>query len=398
METEKLSDIDLFSNGEQDINPSDDSLIGKRIDGQWLYTVASRDGLSIALKRRVKYSEVFAFADKYANEILGRDSLLFNPDESRSARYYRDKANLLTENLQRQTSSSEARIRPIEVLDKEIKELDDLLKSSSAPHRTQREKLQELYETRREFEREEIARRRESEVLLHEWKRGLDLPTFFSHREDTYHDFALPGERVMRIRFTHETKAEDIAGVDLIYECHRPKEKKARLVAVQYKLPKGESPNIVITNDIQKQLDRMCTVFCKNELCVEPSFDGEPMNNRPYTLPHCCAFFRPTDRLQQFNSRLATTGYHIRRCDIDRVCEFAKDGKGNKVITPEISMGHGISYKIFEELFNTERLGSRWLTYEQLQRFHQTYEVIKPFEQAGIYIQEAPEPELATLF
>jgi hypothetical protein len=61
-------------------------------------------------------------------------------------------------------------------------------------------------------------------------------------------------------------------------------------------------------------------------------------------------------------------------------------------------MRHGISYKIFEELFNTERLGSRWLTYEQLQKFHKSYEVIKPFEQAGIYIQEEPEPELATLF
>lgn len=175
-----MGDIDLFSNHGQDINPSDDSLIGKRIDGQWLYTVASRDGLSIALRRRVKYSEVFAFADKYANEILGRDSLLFNHDESRSARYYRDKANLLTENLQRQTGSSDARVRPIEVLDKEIKELGDLLRSSSAPHRTQREKLQELYETRIEFEREEIVRRRESEVLLHEcpshprWFRELE--------------------------------------------------------------------------------------------------------------------------------------------------------------------------------------------------------------------------------
>ena len=180
----KLSGIDLFSSGGQDINPSSDSLISRRMDGQWLYTVASRDGLSIALKRRVKYLEVFAFADKYAHAILGRDALLFNPDESRSARYYRDKANLLTENLQRRTGSSEERIQPIEVLDQEIKELEDLLKSSSAPHRTQREKLQELYETHREFEQEEVARRRESEVLIHEWKRGLDLPTFFSQKED----------------------------------------------------------------------------------------------------------------------------------------------------------------------------------------------------------------------
>jgi len=258
--------------------------------------------------------------------------------------------------------------------------------------------LNELYNTRIEFEREETARRRESEVLLYEWNRGLDLPTFFSQKDDTYHDFALPDQRVMRIRFTHETKAEDIAGVDLIYEYHRPKEKIARLAAVQFKLPKGDSPNIVITNDIQKQLDRMRTVFCRNKLCIEPSFDDKPTDNRPYQLPHCCAFFRPTDRLQQFNSRLATTGYHIRRCDIDHIGTLTKDDEGNKVLTPEISRKHGISYTIFEEMFNTERLGSRWLTYKQLQEFHQAYEVMKPFEQAGIYIQEAPEPELATLF
>lgn len=156
----KLNDLNLFRNSEQDINPNDYALMDRRMEGQWLYTVASRDALSIALRRRVKYSEVFAFADKYAKGILGRDSLLFNLHESRSARYYRERANLLTENLRRQTGSSEARVRPIEVLDKEISELEGLLKSSSALHRTQREKLNELYNTRIEFEREETARRR----------------------------------------------------------------------------------------------------------------------------------------------------------------------------------------------------------------------------------------------
>lgn len=391
-----MSDFKLFDNETHGSNPNDVSLIERRFEGQWIYTVAFREALSIAFRRPVTYPEVFAATDKYAHEILGRQDLLFRPGESKSARYYRERAALLTARLQRETGSTEKNIRPIEALDREIRELEDLLKSDSGKNRTQRDKLEELRNIRREFEEQEGARRDESEVLLHDWNRGLDLPTFFPQKPHNYHDFALPGERVMRIWLTHATKAENITGVDFIYEYHRPKDNVARLAVVQYKLPQGDSKNIIINHDLQGQLDRMCAVFCGNELCVGPSYDDKPVDNRPCKLPHCCAFFRPTDRLQQFNSRLATTGYHIRRCDIDRVCEYTPGG--NKVITPEISMKHGISYTIFEELFNTERLGSRWLNYEQLQKFHQRHEVIKPFEQAGIYIQEAPVPEPETLF
>lgn len=391
-----MSDFKLFDNDTYGTTQNEASLIERRFEGQWIYTVALREALSIAIKRTVTYQEVFNFADKYAHEILGRQDLLFRPDESKAARYYRERAALLTAKQQREIGSIEHRIRPIDVLDQEIRELDDLLKSDSGQNRTQRDKLEELRNIHKEFEEQEVVRRDESEVLLHDWNRGIDLPTFFPQNPHNYHDFALPGERVMRVRLTHETKAENIAGVDFIYEYHRPTDKSARLAAIQYKLPQGDSKNIIINDKLQGQLDRMCAVFCDNELCVGPSYDDLPVDNRPFQLPHCCAFFRPTDRLQQFNSRLATTGYHIRRCDIDQICEYTSGRK--KVITPEISMKHGISYTIFEELFTTEKLGSRWLTYEQLQKFHQKYEVIKPFEQAGIYIQEAPAPALETLF
>ena len=392
-----MSDLGLFDKNNLDTNADDASLIERRADNQWLYAVAWREALSIAYRRSVTYQEAFVAADKYAPAILGRQELLFQPSESKSSRYYRERAALLTARLHRETGSQERRILPIEALDQEIKELEDLLQSARGYNRTQREKLEELRKIRKEFEEQEFVRRRESEVLLQDWNRGIELPTFFSQKARNYHDFALPNERVMRVWLTHEIKVEDLAGVDFIYEYHQPKEKRARIAAIQYKLPQGDSKNIIIDEKIQAQLDRMCTAFCKNDLCVGPSHDERPVNNRPYKFPHCCAFFRPTDRLQQLNSRLATTGYHLRRCDIDRVCEYTQK-EGNKVITPEISRQHGISYMVFEELFNTERLGSRWLTYEQLQIFHERYEVIKPFEQAGIYIQEAPQPEPATLF
>lgn len=403
-----MSNLNLFKddpNSVDDTDPDDSSWVRSRFDAQWLYAVAYRESLSVAYRRSIEYAQVFLTADKYAPLILGRQVLLFKPGESKNARFYRERAALLTRKRQleegatlsvrkrqQKMGSTENAIQPIDILDRDIQELEDLLKSDNGRSRTQREKLEELYNTRREFEEQQVVRHEEPEVLRHEWDRGLNLPTFFPQSETEYHDFALPDERVMRIRFVHSTKIESITGVDFIYEYHLPKEQKARLAAVQYKLPKRNSKNIVIEDEIQAQLDRMCTVFCDNELCAGPQYDDD--GNRRYQLPPCCAFFRPTDRLQQFDSRLATTGYHIPQCDIDRVCEYTRTEKRNKVITPEISMKHGISHRIFEELFNTEKLGSRWLTYEQLEKFHQAYEITKPSEQAGIYIQEAPVPTL----
>ncbi len=389
----KLSDDDTDKNGKNDA-----ALIERRADGQWISAAALRESLSIAYRKPITYAQAFTAADTCALEFLGRQELLFGLGESKSARFYRERAALLTTKLQRKTGSTTERVRPIEAIDQEIRELEDLLESDNGYNRTQREKLEELRTIRKEFEKQETTRRDEQETLLHDWDRGLDLPTFVAQKEHSYRDFALPGKRVMRVRFTHMTKAENIAGVDLIYEHHRPKEKFAHLAVVQYKSPKDDSKNIIIDEKIQKQLDKMRNVFCENELCIGPAYNDKSVSSRPYVLPHCCAFFRPTERLQSLSSRLATTGYHIRICDIDRVCDYTKTLVRNKVITPDISTQHGISYTIFEELFNTERLGSRWLNYEQLQKFHQAFDIIKPFEQAGIYIQEAPEPEPATLF
>ena len=286
-----MSDIKLFDDGTENNRENDATLIERGADGQWLFAVGWREGMTIAFRKSISYAQAFAAADICAPEILGRQELLIGQGESKSARYYREKAVLLTAKSQRENGSTAERIGPIEAIDQEIRELEDLLKSANGYNRTQRDKLEELRTLRKEFEDQETARRDEPEALLHDWDRGLDLPTFVSQKTHNYRDFALPDERVMRVRFTHTTKAENIAGVDLIYEYHRPREKVARLAVVQYKLPKDDSKNIIIIEKTQEQLDKMRDIFCQNELCVGPSYHDKPANNRPYQLPHYCAFF-----------------------------------------------------------------------------------------------------------
>ncbi len=392
-----MSNLRLF---DEDIPSDDNSAYQERLDGQFLSIVALRAGLTIARRTSTTYAETFTIANKLAPTILGREHMLFQPEESENARLYREKARLMSKRKENELLAVKKRgealtpkekeaciVTAISAVNKDIEDLEALLKMDSSESTSLQKQLESHYRVRKEFEEQEIARRDEHDIILKDWNKGIDLPTFFVQDTHNLHDFALPGNRVMRIRMLHPQKAETITGVDLLYEYHRPKEKVARIAAVQYKLPQGNSKNIIIDDEIQGQLDRLSTTFCGNELCVEPSHESAFTSKRLYSFPRCCAFFRPTDRLQGFNPRLSTSGHHIRICDIDQICAYTKSNK--KVLTPEISREYSISSAIFEELFNTNKLGSRWLTYEQLDRFHRQYEIIKPYEQAGIYIQEA---------
>ncbi len=177
-----MSDLDLFendTNGTDSADPNDTSWVQSRFDAQWLYAVAYRESLSIAYRRSVEYAQVFLTADKYAPAILGRQVLLFRPGESKSARFYRERAALLTKkrqleeratfptkNKKQEIGAKENPIQPIDILDRDIQELEDLLRSDNGKSRTQREKLEELYNTRREFEEQKVSRREEYEQTL----------------------------------------------------------------------------------------------------------------------------------------------------------------------------------------------------------------------------------------
>ena len=387
-----MSNLRLF---EDDV-PNEDSIYQERLNGQWVYTVALREALSIARRGNTPtYAETLVIANKLAGEILGRQHLLFSPGESKEAQKFRDKARLrskqgkdeLLKNKKKGEKISPEEeeatlVTAIQVVDSEIDELANLLKVENGQYSVLRTDLENLRKVRDELAEREAAPRDEPEIIFKDWNMGLELP--ISRRGEGYHDFALPNNRIMRIRMLHASKAEAITGVDLLYEYHQPEQEKARLAAVQYKIPKAKDKGLTMYADIKRQLERLDAAFCNKELCgVLSSVD------KTYRLSsHYMAFLRPTDKIQKFDPRIATTGYHLRVCDVLDCDEKTREGTPR--LSYEIMREQGISSRIFEELFNTNRLGSRWIAYQDLENLHHEYKITNPYEQASIHIQEVP--------
>ena len=77
-----VSGLQLFDDaddidGMDDRDPNNPVWLQRRLNLQWLFTVAWRDGLSTAYGQSIKYAQVLASGHKYVSEILGRQKLFF---------------------------------------------------------------------------------------------------------------------------------------------------------------------------------------------------------------------------------------------------------------------------------------------------------------------------------
>jgi hypothetical protein len=139
----------------------------------------------------------------------------------------------------------------------------------------------------------------------------------------------------------------------LVYEHYDVEDETVRLALIQYKLWDGRS----LSQDpgMEKHLRKLWAVTCKGELCSGP--DDRALWR--YHLPHCAAFLRPTDRLQEPNSALISSGLHIPMGAVNfSWTDTGKDGKALKRATAE---GNAVSHRVFEELFNCSLLGTKKL-------------------------------------
>src|SRR6185436_11701465 len=105
-------------------------------------------------------------------------------------------------------------------------------------------------------------------------------------------------------------------------------------------------------------------------------FEGHNVSSSEYRLPYCCAFLRPTDKLQNPN-KLLTTGYHLPICKIDKV---KRSGPKNHVVSLSDILTTAIKPHSFEELFNMEILGSRWLEKAELEELYRRTRILEPKE------------------
>ena len=69
-------------------------------------------------------------------------------------------------------------------------------------------------------------------------------------------------------------------------------------------------------------MNKMKTILCDNGLCKCSKDDSI---DKKYRLPYCSGFIRPTDKIQENDNKLMSSGYHVPLCRaIDLAGEYGK--------------------------------------------------------------------------
>lgn len=351
----------------------------QRLETEWLGLNALREILSIAVKGQATptYEQALRLAEELAPGLFGRHiSLIAAAQEPNILREYRQRAEAAS-----QLSNRE--VAPLEIVSREIEEAEAMLRTAGERDRIQ-SRLFRLEAIRRQLRDREYT---ENQIIIHDVLKAerpeLPQPPIDT---DTYREYRLPYDRGLRIRLLHPDKPEHVIGADVIYEIVSDRAALARLTLLQYKVWNGrtlylsESPNIV------KQLQRLQSSSCDFGLCSHPDEDLPPSDPSSYRLPHCAGFVRLTDKLQDPSSRLVSRGLHVPLCIFRKITE--PTGRGGEKIEKRNLDGRAVSQRIFEEMFNRNMLGSRWISYAEVEELYRKARILDADERLIIHAQE----------
>ena len=107
------------------------------------------------------------------------------------------------------------------------------------------------------------------------------------------------------------------------------------------------------------------------------------MSQDKYRLSYCMAFIKPTDKLQD-PKKLTTSGYHLPICKLDKL---KKKAVKEYMITETSIKNQSLKTVTFEELFDSEMIGSRWLDINELEAFYKQNKVLEANERIILYAQ-----------
>lgn len=328
-------------------------------------------GMADKSSENTTYQDIMDLANRLAPNFFGRLNLLRKSNESELAIQYRQQADM-------ESREKKEKVLPVDVAKREkarwrtylnkqdIDDRDAVIKRLRKIESVIEELEPRLYTENRLLASRDIAV-------------GDDLE--YVSKGGHYLDIALPRNRILRLRLIHPDAPEDATGIDVLYEHHNVPLKKARIVASQYKI--WEKQTLYTTqSNVEEQLKKLKCVFCDGNLCKE---DDKDTDKNLYRLSYCSAFLRPTNKLQNSDTRLLSIGYHVPICRVDKLWEATPKGKK---LTYEKIRKESLTQSAFEELFYNEMLGSKWIAYSDLEKLYNHYGVLKPGETAMIYAQD----------
>ena len=349
-----------------------------RINQEWVALNALRAMVKIATKgdmTKGTYENTLELGGKLYPELLGvENSLLRRERESDTVKEFRQRAGLLS--VQQGNS-----VLPLDLLNVEIKVLKSLLDiakqdSDNKSKTDQLKRRLSVYEKARE-ELSPVEHTENKLIFRDAYNADRELPTLGNGLAKK--DYELPDGNRLRLRVLHPDKPEHITGADVIYERHDPITQMVNLVVVQYKIWDGK--NLYLSDErLLGQLDRLKCFTCDQKLCNDPSVE------RPYRFPHCSAFIRPTDKLQSADQKLISRGEHLPVCEIER-CKSPSRSGSFKLEYDKIKPT-SLTSELFEHMFNRGKIGSRPLSYEELEEIYRNSSVIDNSESVVVYAQE----------
>lgn len=349
-----------------------------RINQEWIALNALRAMVKIATKgdmTKGTYENTLELGGELYPELLGAEnSLLRRERESDTVKEFRQRASLL--------SVQQARsVAPLDLLQAEIDMLKSLLEIAKV-NRDNQSKTDQLKRKLAVYEkaREELspAEHTENKLIFRDaYNADRKLPALGSGLGKK--DYQLPDGNHLRLRVLHPDKPEHITGADVIYERHDEESQTVSLVVVQYKIWDGK--NLYLSDErLQAQLARLKCFTCDQQLCDDLS------DQRPYRFPHCSAFLRPTDKLQSASQKLISRGEHLPLCDIDRCKTLSRSGSYK--LEYEKIKKTSLGSELFEHMFNRGKIGSRALSYDELESIYRNSSIIDASESVVVYAQE----------
>ena len=349
-----------------------------RLQAEWIALNAIRGLVSFAARSTTEatYEEALAVGRELTPALLGENvSIIAQANEPPIVREMRQMAQALGQLQTREIS-------PLSMVNDEIRRYELLLDAATERDRI-RIRLDQLYRAKDFFTQRRFT---ESQILRR------DVFTIFPPQlphpprdEGNVREYRLPYHRALRVRLLHPDQAEQATGADLLYEICSPKSERVRLVLVQYKLWDGTRLYFSRDRKLVPQMRRLRSSACRSGLCACDPAAPFPPNFR---LPHCAAFVRPTDELQEASGRLISSGFHLPVCALNRVVERTRSGE--KVLVKRNIEDRAPTHRVFEEMFSRGMLGSRWLSYREVEKFYREYKVFSPDERLVLHAQEFP--------
>lgn len=344
----------------------------ERLDVEWAILIAIREMLGVALKGKSTptYEQALEFAKNISPSLFDSESTALGKREREIVKEYQQRAEAAS-------LLKSKDVTPVEIVEHEISEFREMARTPGDRDLIQK-RLQTLDNIRALLKPKKYS---ENQLILRDLfkvKRDLPAPPI---EKDTYREFRLDNERGLRIRLLHPDQPEHATGADLIYESYWNKRKVVRVAFVQYKIWNGSTLYSSRSRNLKEQMNKLKAVLCDKGYCEAP--DGTA---KRYRLPYCSAFLRPTDKLQNPDSRFFSSGLHVPICVASAAWEDT--GHGGKKIERKMIRSEALSPKVFEELLNTNMLGARWLPYSKVEELYRTYKIFDTAERVVLQAQE----------